>query len=297
MKVKIFSHKSDPDGIGSVIVVSLAYQNTSFEVFSNNRELDERLVEFLSDKEYLNYDKIYIADLCPNNAILKQMASLTINPFVVYDHHLTSSKETESYPFVHIETSTHECATSLLYQKLKDIFDNEALNTFVYLTRMHDTWLWKKENVTKSLDLERIYHYLGAFGYYYYFLKKCLKNDNVFFNKEEERWLLCQNKEEQEKIKDILNRLVVTTIDDVTFAVVYGPYLLRNLVADSLKDKEKYIDILIYLTPDNETISFRSISDMPVNYLAERLGGGGHAKAASAYLTRETEEFVRKRCM
>ena len=58
MKVKIFSHKSDPDGIGSVIVVSLAYQNTSFEVFPNNRELDERLDEFLGNKEYLDYDKI-----------------------------------------------------------------------------------------------------------------------------------------------------------------------------------------------------------------------------------------------
>ena len=51
MKIKIFSHKSDPDGIGSVIVVSLAYQNTSFEVFPNNRELDERLDEFLGNKE------------------------------------------------------------------------------------------------------------------------------------------------------------------------------------------------------------------------------------------------------
>ena len=141
MKVKIFSHKSDPDGIGSVIVVSLAYQNTSFEVFPNNRELDERLVEFLSNKEYLNYDKIYIADLCPNNVLLKKMASLTSNPFVVYDHHLTSSKETESYSFVHIEASNHECATSLLYDDLKVVFANDTLNTLVYLTRMHDTWV------------------------------------------------------------------------------------------------------------------------------------------------------------
>ena len=295
MKVKIFSHKSDPDGIGSVIVVSLAYQNTSFEVFPNNRELDERLVEFLSDKEYLNYDKIYIADLCPNNALLKQMASLTSNPFVVYDHHLTSSKETESYSFVHIEASNHECATSLLYDDLKVVFDSDTLNTLVYLTRMHDTWLWKEENVTKSLDLERIYHYLGAYVYYYYFREKCLKNDNVFFNKEEERWLIYQNKEEQEKIKDILNRLVVKQVDGVTFASVYGPYLLRNLLADSLRDREDNIDILIYLTPDNETISFRSISGVPVNDLAEELGGGGHAKSASTYLTKETEGLVRKR--
>ena len=295
MKVKIFSHKSDPDGIGSVIVVSLAYQNTSFEVFPNNRELDERLVEFLSNKEYLNYDKIYIADLCPNNVLLKKMASLTSNPFVVYDHHLTSSKETESYPFVHIEASSGQCATSLLYQDLKGKFDNDTLNTLVYLTRMHDTWLWKEENVTKSLDLESIYHYLGAYGYYYYFRDKCLKNDNVFFNKEEERWLIYQNKEEQEKIKDILNRLVVKQVDGLTFATVYGPYLLRNLVADSLRDREDNIDILIYLTPDNETISFRSISGVPVNDLAEELGGGGHAKSASTYLSHETEGLVRKR--
>lgn len=295
MKVKIFSHKSDPDGIGSVIVVSLAYQNTSFEVFPNNRKLDERLVEFLSNKEYLNYDKIYIADLCPNNFLLKQMASLTINPFVVYDHHLTSSKETESYSFAHIEASNHECATSLLYADLKVVFDSDTLNTLVYLTRMHDTWLWKEENVTKSLDLESIYHYLGAYGYYYYFREKCLKNDNVFFNKEEERWLIYQNKEEQEKIKDILNRLVIKQVEGLTFATVYGPYLLRNLVADSLRDREDNIDILIYLTPDNNTISFRSISGVPVNDLAEELGGGGHAKSASTYLSHETEGFVRKK--
>ena len=223
------------------------------------------------------------------------MASLTRNPFVVYDHHLTSSKETESYSFIHIESSNHECATSLLYNDLKVVFDNDTLNTLVYLTRMHDTWLWKEENVTKSLDLESIYHYLGAYGYYYYFRDKCLKNDNVFFNKEEERWLIYQNKEEQEKIKDILNRLVVKQVDGLTFATVYGPYLLRNLVADSLRDREDNIDILIYLTPDNETISFRSISGVPVNDLAEELGGGGHAKSASTYLSHETEGFVRKK--
>ena len=68
MKVKIFSHKSDPDGIGSVIVVSLAYQNTSFEVFPNNRELDERLNGFLGNKEYLDYGQRTLDELLMTQA-------------------------------------------------------------------------------------------------------------------------------------------------------------------------------------------------------------------------------------
>ena len=102
MGVKIFSHKSDPDGIGCVLLSLLCFKNVSYTLCKNNLELDEKISEFLEQEDVTSYEHVYITDLCPSKSLLEKMAFIDAKLFQVYDHHLTSLKEKEKPSFVYI---------------------------------------------------------------------------------------------------------------------------------------------------------------------------------------------------
>ena len=150
MTVKIFSHKSDPDGIGCVLLSLLSFKDVSYTLCKNNLELDEKIGDFLEQEDLTNYERVYITDLCPSKSLLEKMAFINAKLFQVYDHHLTSLKEKEIPSFVYIGDDEKDCAMSIFYQELLKDFpvlkENKTLEELVNLTRLHDTWEWKKEN-------------------------------------------------------------------------------------------------------------------------------------------------------
>ena len=190
---------------------------------------------------------------------------------------------------------------SIFYQELLKDFpvlkENKTLEELVNLTRLHDTWEWKKENNRKALLLETFHHYLGPVGYLYYYKDKCLQDCGLQRTEEEKTWLLDITKEETKKVKEILQRVVFEKEENINFASVYGPYSLRNLLADALKKDYPDCDVLALFAPDNGTISFRSLKNIDVLPLAEKYHGGGHPKAAGCSLTKENEIILRRKLM
>ena len=152
MKVLLFTHKSDIDGIGPVVLSLLAYKNVDYilcETFNLEKEIDKY---FLNNKIY-EYDKILITDLCPNKEYLSKLANdkLLENKILIFDHHKTSLEyNEENYPFVTLKISDDKglCSgTSLFYDYL--IENNlipetsNSISSFAELTRRYDTWEWK----------------------------------------------------------------------------------------------------------------------------------------------------------
>lgn len=301
MTVKIFSHESDPDGIGCVLLALLNFQKVSYTLCKENIDLDEKLTEFLENEDLNKYDKVYITDLCPSKTLLEKMSLLNPNLFQVYDHHLTSLKEGMIPSFVYIGDDEKDCAMSIFYQELLKKFstlrENKTLEELVELTRLHDTWQWKKENNKKSFTLETFHHYLGPIGYLYYYKDKCLQDKGLERTEEEQTWLWNIEKEEVKNVQKLLQRIVITREEDITFASVYGSYSLRNLLADSLRSSYPECDILVLFAPDNETISFRSLKNIDVLPIAEKYQGGGHPRASGCPLTKENESILRRKLM
>ena len=93
MTVKIFSHESDPDGVGCVLLALLNFKDVSYTLCKNNLELDEKISEFLDQADLTNYERVYVTDLCPSKPLLEKMSLISPRLFQVYDHHLTSLKE------------------------------------------------------------------------------------------------------------------------------------------------------------------------------------------------------------
>lgn len=303
MKVKLFSHQSDPDGLGCVVLASLVYSDFDFTLCKNNKELNLVLQEFIESEGYRSFDKIFVTDLCPSDDILLEMEAKFPDKILVFDHHITALNSlTKEYSFVTLKEEEQGhfcCGTSLFYEYLKnesDILETPYIKTFIEYTRLHDTWEWKATNHLDSYHLQTLFSHLEAFGYFYHFREKCLSSKASFsYDKQEVAWILKQERIEAEALKTLLEHLVIKKEGNTTYGTVIGKYDYRNVLAEELKKVKQNLDILILLAYDNGTVSFRSLKEIPVEPLAREYGGGGHPETAACLLTKEAELKLIKR--
>lgn len=307
MKVKIFSHKSDPDGIGSVILASFAYgKEVSINLSKGVEELNESLKIFIETKEYEQYDQIFITDLCPSVTLLnaiEQNPSLK-EKVLIFDHHQSAINSIEhEYSFLHlmeIKENQKCCGTSLFYEYLisKEINPNlqkEFVQTFVELTRLHDTYEWKEKNRIDAYYLQILFQFLGPWGYFYHFEKRMQEEENFQYEEEEKSWIQKQVESNQKEIQDLYDKMLVVKQKGISFGVFLANYEYRNLLADYIKEHNKEIDAMLLIAGDESRFSFRSINpNIDVNEIAETCGGGGHIKAAGGELNKETLQRILK---
>ena len=62
-KVFIFSHESDIDGIGCIILAKLAFKEPKFVLAPNVEKLELIFRDYLKSGQLEQYDKIFITDL------------------------------------------------------------------------------------------------------------------------------------------------------------------------------------------------------------------------------------------
>lgn len=294
--IKLFSHGADPDGLGCVVLASLAYLSLDVTLCKDPNDLNETLEAFLDNHENECYDKIYITDLCPADKYVSLLEAQA-TPVMIFDHHLTSKKQlSKDYSFVvsmEEENGSLVCATSLFYKYLleQNLIESDAyVETFVEYTRLHDTYDWKRVGNTLAYELQTIFQFLGWNGYIRHFHDRCVSSKEFSYDKEEQEWINLQRKRNKMALERLLKHLVVTKYGDITYGSVIGEYEYRNLLADEVGRLYPDVDIVMLLAYNNESVSFRSLKDVPVEPLAREYGGGGHMRAAQCKLTSENEQ-------
>ncbi len=302
MPIKIFSHQADPDGLGCIILSKICFEEVDYTLCKNFKDLDLKLNDFINQEEYVNYEKIFITDLCPSDNILTKIASneKLNNKIFIIDHHISNLEKIKDKDYQFIDINLDKCATSLFYEYLVKhhylILPNKTLKEFVKLTDLHDTWKWKEENNLDAYHLETLLHKLGSVGYINHFNDKFSVISLHFrYNEEEKNWIKEQLEEEQKYLDNLIKRVIYKKIDKIKYGIVYGLYDYRNILADKLND-DKSCDVLIFMAVDNETVSFRSINnEIEVKNIAKEFNGYGHKLASSCDLNPENEkELIKK---
>ena len=298
MPIKIFSHQADPDGLGCIILGKKCFDEVDYTLCKNVPDLNYKLDKFIINEEYLNYEKIFITDLCPSIDLLDKILNneKLKSKVTVIDHHMSNLEKTKEKDYSFVNINLDGCATSLFYDYLKKhwalILPDKTLKEFVELTKLHDTWKWKEVNNLDAYHLETLLHKLGTIGYLNHFIDKLdFVSRHFKYTDEEEKWIREQLEEEQKYLDNLLKRVIYKKIDKINYGIVYGLYNYRNSLADKLKDN-KSCDVLIFIAVDNETISFRSITDIEVKSIAHDFNGGGHDKASSCSLNHENERKI-----
>lgn len=302
MKVLLFTHKNDIDGMGNAILAKLAFDSVDY-VLCETFDLKKKVEEYFKNKKIYEYDKIFITDLCLGEENLKQIDEdeKLKGKFQIIDHHKTYEDEKYTrFSFVQVKLKNDHglcCATSLFYECLLNnnyLVRNDAIDEFVELTRQHDTWEWKNiYNNEKSRELAILFDAIGINGYIKFIYEKLLKEQTFEYN-EIERMLIDNKKIEiSEAVEEYLDKIYYKNILDLKAGIIFINYEYRNELAEYLRENKYDIDFVMMISLDRGVVSYRSTKDgISVRKVAEYFGGKGHDKAATNPITSKSKEAI-----
>jgi len=296
MKVFLFSHIADCDGITPVILSKLAFEQVDYKLLDN--PIDKDFLEFVSNNDFSSYDYIYMTDICISEDTIKKLDSDFINKFRVFDHHIANTYMNK-YDFIEVvdKDDIKQSGTSLFYRYLCKEFENELLNKnsvkdIVEIVRKADTFSWD-ENEERNFALTDFLYIMGIDKYIDYFYNFIL-NNNEFYLEEKYRFLFeieSIRKENyiEEKEKQIIKCFIKPYNVGIVFAESY-----RSILGDELAKRNKDLDFIIIINI-SRSVSYRGIKeDINLSDFATIYGGKGHKYASGSPLPSNLKEVIIK---
>ena len=292
MKVLLFTHKNDIDGMGNAILGQLVFTDFTYEL-CETFELNKRIKDYIENKSIYEYDKIFITDLCPEEEILEELSkNETLQGKIqVLDHHKTyDNPNYTKYSFVKIKLKDEKglcCGTSLFYEYLKEnkyLVSNSEIDEFVELTRQHDTWEWRNiYNNEKSRELAILFDSLGYNGYIELITEKLKQQNESFeFSSLEQTLIRNRKKQIEDKCKIYETKVHYQEILGMKAGILFIEYDYRNEIAEYFRQHSFDMDFVMMISLDRDVVSYRSVKDnISVRVVAEHFGGKGHDKAAT----------------
>lgn len=306
MKVLLFTHKNDIDGMGNVVLAKLAFSGEVDYELCGTFDLTKAIERYFEDNTIYNYDYIYVTDLCLEDPILTKVAEdkKLQGKVLVYDHHKTfiDPKYTQ-HKFITVQIGNEHglcCGTSLFYQhlinkKLLDI-NSKAIKQFVELTRQHDTWEWKNiYNNETARELAILFDVVGCEEYINLMTNKLANNNQEDFEFSLLEKTLIRNRLAQieDKLKYYAENIFYQEILEMKAGIVFIDYEYRNELAEYLRENKFNMDFVMMVSLERGVVSYRSIKDgVHVREVAELFGGKGHEKAASNPITDQMKNII-----
>ena len=302
MRVLLFTHSQDIDGMGCAVLARKAFNNYTL-VPTKTFDITKNVEKYVESKAIYDFDKIFVTDLCIKEPLLKfiDMDETLKNKLLVLDHHKTEIEEgNNKYDFVNIivqKNGRKESGTSLFYNYLIQnnyLQRSNILDELVEWTRQYDVWDWESKNNINARNLHVLFEVLGYDAYLKIINDKVDKLNSIVFNNYEKEVIDKFNKEMEKDILNILNdmKCVDLSIDGNIFKVgfVKCPYKYRNDMNKFIKKNNVYnIDAVGMIMTDIETVSYRQVKDVDVSIISKYFGGKGHRGAGSNL--QENEKF------
>ena len=308
-KIIIFSHESDIDGIGNLVLAKLAFDNYDYVLLPNVDALEITFREYFESGKLNKYDQIYVTDLALYDPALTMIANSPLKDRIhIFDHHhRTIVDKMNRYPFTVVsEENAKSCGTALFYQYLIEnnlLRRTPVLDDFVEMTRLEDNWLWKDkgEYGIKAHDLAILFNVIGIDNYVLRMSNKLYNNmeSNFFFDSEEEK-IINSKKQEYNKILSQIMKDAEYFTDEFNnrYGIVYSKYEYRNELTEYIINNGnpydiKYLIIVSFDKGENGQKSYRKIADnFNVGEIAILHGGGGHIGSGMVNITEEQKSKV-----
>lgn len=290
MKDLLITH-TDLDGISPIILLKLC-----------NVEFDFELKEIYEIEEYMNnlldsdlniYNNIYITDLTIPIIIYDKINKSEFrDKFKIFDHHKTHMYATK-YNYVTINVD--ECGTTLFYNYLKQKYklNKKIINSYCEHVKNIDIWLWQEKNDTIAKKISDLLDIYGKTRFIDEMYKKLKKEKKFSLNKFENKLLDI----EQDKINRYIlkkeKEMIILEYDKYKIGLIFNEKYKSEL-GNTLSIKYPNLDFIVMINMSGG-ISFRCFKDIDLTTVANKLGGGGHAKASGAPIPSEYKiEFIKK---
>lgn len=307
--IRLFTH-TDLDGLGSPILAAVAYSIEDI-VFDTCRyeDINEKVLHYIEEKEYLNYNKCFITDISVNEEVAKLIETTEVDGirladhFVLLDHHGTALG-LNAYSWCKVEDTNSEgikCSgTTLFYEYILTQEDahierlqKDIVKTFVEKVRRYDTWDWAKHEDLEAKQLNDLFYILGKERFYDYWVPR-LQNDTSVFSFDETQQLLLEIRQNEidKYIESRNDEIVEKEILGHKAGIVFADRFQSEL-GNKLAELHPELDFIAMINVGGG-VSCRTIRD-DINLgadIAAVFGGGGHAKAAGLPVPSEIRETV-----
>ncbi|MCT8975515.1 DHHA1 domain-containing protein [Clostridium sp. CX1] len=299
MNIKLFTH-NDLDGVGCAVLALLAFNKVDVEYCGYN-DINDKVKDFIENKEYSNYNHVYITDISINQELAELIENThpdnfkegfnLCESFTLIDHHPTAM-ELDKYWWCNVITKNElgkTSGTSLFYNVLQqdDSVNYKGLKEFVELVRQYDTWEWKTiYNNEMSGQLSNLLGLYGKEKFVNKIIKK-LETKNKFEFDETDLLLLELDKDKKQvyfekKSKELLKQDLQNYKVGIVFADQYISELGNYLA-------EKFVELDFIVLIGDKTISYRGIKDIDLGVFAKQFGGGGHPKSAGSQIDKNKQ--------
>lgn len=298
MRVLLFTHEQDIDGMGSVVIGQIAFPKLEY-VPCKTFEIDSNFKKYLDDKSIYNYDLIFVTDLCLHEPILSIINSDYVlkDKVLVLDHHKTEI-ENAKYDFVNVilECSKGQASgTYLFYEYLINngyLRSTPVLDELVEWTRQYDTWDWVNYDNQKARMLHLLFEQIGYKRYVEIMSDIVSKNDSIVFSDNElniiNDW---ENRFKEDSIKMLGDMIVYPiTVEGKEYRVgyIYTEYKYRNDFSELIrKNNVNDIDLVGMFFSNMDVVSYRGVKDVDVSVVPTYFGGKGHKGAGTNPINNE----------
>ncbi|EME75766.1 oligoribonuclease [Bacillus sonorensis] len=292
----LYSH-NDLDGVGCGIIAKAAFGEQVEVRYNSVTGLDVQVERFLDRAKDKGKKKggLFITDLSvhqENENRLNEYAEAG-GQVKLIDHHKTALHLNE-YPWgmvkVEYEDGRLASATSLFYEYLAEnglIEKTKAMDQFVELVRLYDTWQWEEAGALQAKRLNDLFFMVSIDEFEEKMLRRLKENGEFSFDEFEEKILDMEEEKIERYIRRKKREIVQTFIHGHCVGIVYAENY-HSEVGNELGKEYPHLDYIAILNMGGKKVSLRTIHDeTDVSEIAGTFGGGGHAKAAGCPLTDE----------
>ena len=249
MKVLLFTHKSDIDGMGSAVLAKLAFDEVEY-ILCETFNLQKEIAKYYDSEKIYNYDFVFVTDLWLEEPTLSKVANdeKLKDKFFVFDHHKSAILGNfNHYSFTTVRVSDNHglCSgTSLFYEWLVEVgkidSNSQMIRDFSELTRQYDTWEWKtKYNDEKPHELTLLFDCVGCDGYIRLMYQKLSEEHDLqiafTFNQMEKMLISNKIKQVQEKLDNYAKKVYYRELFGLKAGIIFIDYEYRNDLAEYFK--------------------------------------------------------------
>ncbi|PAD03337.1 DHH family phosphoesterase [Bacillus licheniformis] len=292
----LYSH-NDLDGVGCGILAKVAFGERVEVRYNSVTGLDMQVGRFLerTKGKEKQHEGLFITDLSvhqENEERLDQYAEAGRKVKLI-DHHKTALHLNER-PWgmikVQYEDGRLASATSLFYEYLIDnghIRETKAMDQFVELVRLYDTWEWEQTGALEAKHLNDLFFMVSIDEFEEKMIRRLKESDAFSFDEFEEKILDMEEEKIERYIRRKRREIVQTFINAHCVGIVHAESY-HSEVGNELGKTYPHLDYIAILNMGGKKVSLRTIHDeTDVSEIAGMFGGGGHAKAAGCPLTDE----------
>ena len=287
MRVILFSHESDVDGIFSTAIGLIRYPQARTFFLDYSKESFMKIInQFFFSNESQEKNLYIISDLGFNDSLLSIFKSTLNNlnkiknEIIWVDHHPWSKNtidEIHSFVELILDDSGKKCATELMYERF--LLDNDYAKHLANIAHSTDFFV-KDQYIT---PLPEIIRYYLTFNDSYERLSKLAHKISmgvlwdIQLSEDYKKYEFFRDNDK----KQVLEELKIKKIDDLNVVFVRStPYLQTSLFSEEIFNKTK-ADLAIFYGKNGKISIRRNNEKIDCNAIALKLiDGGGHKFAA-----------------